>query len=39
MEVIFESLAETGWGAIIIGVFILIAILIEFFGNNKTPKI
>ena len=34
MEVIFETLAETGWGVIIIVGMILIAILIEFF-NNK----
>ena len=36
MEVIFESLAETGWGAIIIGVFIIIALFITFMSN--TPK-
>ena len=36
MEVILESLADTGWGVIILGAFILIAILIEFFSN--TPK-
>lgn len=36
MEVIFESLITTGWGAILFGVLILTAILIEFF-NNK-PK-
>ena len=39
MEVLFESLTNTGWGAIIIGALILIAILIEFFSNDKTPKI
>ena len=36
MEVIFESLTNTGWGAIIFGTFILVAILIEVFGNK--PK-
>ena len=39
MEALFESLISTGWGAIIIGAFILIAILIEVFGNDKNPKI
>lgn len=36
MEVIFGSLVDTGWGAIIIGAFILVAILVEFFSNK--PK-
>ena len=36
MEVIFESLVNTGWGAILLGAFILVAILIEFFSNK--PK-
>ena len=36
MEVIFESLLTTGYGAILVGAFILIAILIEFFSNK--PK-
>jgi hypothetical protein len=35
MEAIFESLVDTGWGAIILGAFILIAILIEFFNKPK----
>ena len=34
MEVILGALADTGWGVIIIGTFIIIAILIEFFGNK-----
>lgn len=37
MEVIFDSLTNTGWGAITLGTFILIAILIEFLSNK--PKI
>lgn len=37
MEVIFESLVNTGWGAVLLGTLILTAIVIEFF-NNK-PKI
>ena len=36
MEVIFESLITTGYGAILVGAFILVAILIEFFSNK--PK-
>lgn len=36
MKIISDSLINTGWGAIILGAFILIAILIEFFGNK--PK-
>ena len=31
MDIIIETLFETEWGIIIIGVLILIAILIEFF--------
>lgn len=31
MDIIIETLFETEWGLIIIGVLILIAILIEFF--------
>ena len=37
MAIIFESFTNTGWGAIIFGALILIAILIEFFSNK--PKI
>lgn len=36
MEVIIDTLADTGLGAIIFGIFIIGAILIEFFGNK--PK-
>ena len=34
MDVIFDTLTNTGWGAAIVGVFIIIAILIEFFSNK-----
>ena len=37
MEVIIDTLANTGIGVIIIGIFIIGAILIEFF--NDKPKI
>ena len=36
MEIILETLSETGWGVIILGIFLLIAILIEFWNNPKT---
>ena len=36
MEALFESLVETGWGIIILGSFLILAIIMEFF-NNK-PK-
>ena len=37
MEVLIETLFETEWGLIILGVFLVFALIIEFF-NNK-PKI
>lgn len=37
MEIIIETLFETEWGLIILGIFLIGAILIEFFTNNK-PK-
>lgn len=39
MDVIFESLINTEWGVIILGVILLIAILILFFNNDQTPQI
>ena len=36
MEAIIDTLADTGPGAIIFGILIIGAILIEFFGNK--PK-
>lgn len=36
MEIILEVLSETGWGVIILGIFLLIAILIEFWNKPKT---
>ena len=36
MEAFFEALTETGWGALVLGVLILIAIFLEFFQKPKT---
>ena len=39
MDALFESLVNTGWGAIIIGIFIIIALIIHFLDDNHNPKI
>ena len=35
MEIIFSSLMETGWGVIILGIILIIAILMEYFSNKS----
>lgn len=35
MEIIFEALVETSYGAIILGAFLIIAILIIFFSKDS----
>ena len=37
MEIIFESLIETGWGVIILGIILISTLIIEFFKNK--PRI
>ena len=34
MNTIFEAFLDTEWGLIILGIFIVIALLIEFFSNK-----
>lgn len=35
MEAIFETLLESGYGVIILGIIIIVAILIECFSNKS----
>ena len=36
MDIIFETLFETEWGAIILGLFLIAALIINFWNKPKT---